>query len=119
MVESSHLWHDHLAHVNFNSLKLIKKLGLINFNDELDTYEISVKSKTKKNIPFSSVKRDSKISDLINSDTFEFNGMLIHGEKRYFITFVDGCTIFLHVYFIKTKNKAFDIFKIYKGEVEN
>lgn len=52
MVESSHLWHDRLAHVNFNSLKLIKKLGLINFNDELDTYEISVKSKTKKKYRF-------------------------------------------------------------------
>lgn len=30
MVKSSYLWHDQLAHFNYNSLKTMKKLGLIN-----------------------------------------------------------------------------------------
>ena len=80
MLESSYLWHDRLAHVNFNSLKLMKKLGLINFNDELDKCETCVESKMVKK-PFSSVKRDSKILDLIHSDICEFNGMLTLGGK--------------------------------------
>ena len=114
MVESSYLWHDRLAHINFNSLKLMKKLGLINFSDALDKCETCVESKMVKK-PFPSVKRDSKILELIHSDICEFNGMLTRGGKRYFITFIDDCSRYLHVYLLRTKNEAFEMFKIYKA----
>jgi hypothetical protein len=47
------------------------------------------------------------------------NGELTKGGKRYFMTFIDDCTIFCHVYLLKSKDEALNHFKIYKAEVEN
>lgn len=35
------------------------------------------------------------------------------------MTLIEDCTRFCYVYFMKTKNKALQYFKIYKVEVEN
>ena len=47
------------------------------------------------------------------------NGELTKGGKRYFMTFIDDCTRFCHVYLLKSKDEALHYFKIYKAEVEN
>ena len=119
IVESSFLWHDRLAHLNFRYLKNMRKLDFINFNGEFDKCEICAKSKlTKKSFPSVS-RKDSKVLDLIHSDICELNGMLTRGGKRYFITFVDDCSRYMYVYLLRTKDEAFDMFKKYKTEVEN
>jgi hypothetical protein len=41
--------------------------------------------------------------DLIHSDVCEMNGELTKAGKRYFIMFIDDCTIFCYVYLLKTK----------------
>jgi len=46
-------------------------------------------------------------------------GVLIKGEKRYFMTLIDDATRFCYVYLLQTKYEALDYFKIYKAEVEN
>jgi transposase InsO family protein len=47
------------------------------------------------------------------------NGELIKGGKRYFMTFIDDCSRFCHVYLLKLKDEALHYFNIYKAEVEN
>jgi hypothetical protein len=47
------------------------------------------------------------------------NGDLTKGGKRYFMTFIDDCTRFCYVYFLKTKDKTLHYFKAYKAKVEN
>jgi len=47
------------------------------------------------------------------------NDELTKGGKRYFITFIDDCTRFCHVYLLKSKDEALHYFKIYKAKVEN
>jgi len=47
------------------------------------------------------------------------NGEMTKGGRRYFITFMDDCTRFCHVYLLKTKDEALYYFKTYKDEVEN
>ncbi|CAL9021696.1 unnamed protein product, partial [Prunus brigantina] len=38
---------------------------------------------------------------------------------RYFITFIDDFSRFCYLYLIQTKSSAFEVFKIFKTEVEN
>ena len=56
---------------------------------------------------------------LVHIDICELNGILTRGGNRYFITFIDDFTKFTHVYLMRNKDKAFDMFKVYKSEVEN
>jgi len=69
--------------------------------------------------PFKSVERKTNVLDLVHFDLCEFNGMLTRGGNRYFITFIDDCSRFTHVYLLKHKDDAFNAFKTYKAEVEN
>ena len=39
--------------------------------------------------------------------------------RKYFINFIDDCTRCRDVYLLRTKEKAFDVLKHYKAEVEN
>ena len=98
ILESSYLWHDHLAHLNFWYLKNMKKLDLIKFSDEFDKCEMCAKSRLI-NKPYRSVsKRNSKILELIHFNICETNVMLTGGGKRHFITFVDDCSWYMYVY---------------------
>ena len=63
--------------------------------------------------------RDLAPLELIHFDLCEMNDELTKGGKRYFITFIDDCTRFYHVYLLKSKDEALHYFKIYKAEVEN
>jgi len=49
--------------------------------------------------------------EIIQSDLCEMNGELTKGGRRYFITFIDNCTRFCHVYLLKTKDEALHYFK--------
>ncbi|KAI3496568.1 hypothetical protein L1887_38933 [Cichorium endivia] len=113
------LWHKRLAHTNFKNIENMQSKGMLKFdNKEFEKCETCVKSKfTKK--PFPSVKRDTSLLELIHSDICELNGILTRGGKRYFITFCDDSSRYLHVYLLRTKDEAFDAFKLYKDEVEN
>jgi len=106
------LWHERLGHVNFRSLKFLSKHGLINCeNHGAKACEICVQAKMTR-LPFPKSQRNSKILDLVHSDICEMNGTLTRGGKRYFITFINDCSRYTYVYLMKTKDEAFDIFKI-------
>ena len=55
----------------------------------------------------------------MHSDICELNGHLTRGGNRYYITFIDDHSRFTHVYLMKNKDQAFDMFKRYKVLVEN
>ncbi|GJR58703.1 zinc finger, CCHC-type containing protein [Tanacetum coccineum] len=69
--------------------------------------------------PFPKVDRQSEILELVHSDICELNGQLTRGGNRYFITFIDDCFRYTYVYLLKSKDQAFETFKIYKAEVKN
>ena len=68
---------------------------------------------------FPKVERNSELLDLVHSDICELNGILTRGGNRYFITFIDDHSRYTYVYLMKHKDQAFQMFKIYKSEVEN
>ena len=45
--------------------------------------------------------------------------MLTKGDNRYFLTFINDCFIFTYVFLLKNKSETFNVFKVYKAEVEN
>ena len=69
--------------------------------------------------PFKSIERNTNLLDLIHSDICELNDILTRGGNRYFITFIDDSTRYTYVYLLKHKDETFNMFKIYKAEVEN
>ena len=119
IVCSISLWHKRLAHTNIKNIEKMQTKGFIKVdNKDFEKCETCVKSKfTKK--PFPSVKRVTSLLELIHSDICELNGILTRGGKRYFITFCEDSTRYLYVYLLRTKDEAFDAFKLYKAEVEN
>ncbi|GJU83818.1 retrovirus-related pol polyprotein from transposon TNT 1-94 [Tanacetum coccineum] len=113
------LWHKRLAHTNVKNIEKMKNNGLIKFqNKDFEKCETCVKSKFVKK-PFPTVKRETTLLELIHSDICELNGILTRGGKRYFITFCDDSSRYLYVYLLRSKDEAFDSFKVYKAEVEN
>ncbi|KAK4355949.1 hypothetical protein RND71_024920 [Anisodus tanguticus] len=98
IVEFFYIWHARLAHLNFRSLKYMSKHGLINFKDiKNKKCEICIQAKLTKK-PFLSAERNTQILDLIHTDICEYNSVLTRGGKRYFITFIDDCSRYTHVY---------------------
>nr|GEZ85432.1 retrotransposon protein, putative, Ty1-copia subclass [Tanacetum cinerariifolium] len=63
--------------------------------------------------------RQSEMLELVHSDICELNGQLTRRGNRYFITFIDDYSRYTYVYLLKSKDQAFETFKIYKAEVEN
>ena len=120
MVDSSiNLWHSHLTHVNFRSLKLMAKNGYITYeNDDHDKCEISIQAKMTK-LPFPKSERNTEILQIIHSNICELNGNLTRGGNRYFATFTDDYSRYTYVYLMKHKDEVFDKFKLYKSIVEN
>ncbi|KAJ9535862.1 hypothetical protein OSB04_un000976 [Centaurea solstitialis] len=102
----------------FNTMKFMCKSGLISYNNEhKDKCEIYVQAKMKRKT-FPKIERNSEILELVHSDIYELNGVITRGGCRHFITFIDDHSKFTYVYLMKTKDQAFDMFKIYKSMVE-
>ena len=96
-------------------LNLIPKFDLV----KSSKCYVRVESKQPRKPHKAAAARDLAPLELIHSNLCEMNGELTKGDKRYFIMFIDDCTRFCHVYFLKSKDEALHYFKIYKAEVEN
>ena len=69
--------------------------------------------------PFPKSERNTQLLELIHSDICELNGVLTRGGNRYFITFIDDYSRYTHVYLMRSKDQAFEMFKRFKISVEN
>ena len=95
------------------------KQGLITRSkDNHGKCEICLQAKMTKK-PFPKHERNTKLLKLIHSNICELNGHLNRERNIYFITFIDNSSRFTHVYLMKTKDQAFEMFKSYKALVEN
>ena len=119
------LWHRRLAHHDYNSVKqmiskqLVTGIDIKSKKTPDPICEPCLSGKMNAN-PFPSSKtRASKPLELIHTDLHgPFKTSTISGY-RYWITFIDDCTRFRAVMFLKTKDQAFDAFRRYKAYAEN
>ena len=118
IVESYDLWHMRLGHVNFRKLEDMMKSNLIpNLDKNFDSCTTCMLTKITRQ-PFKSVKRSSRVLDLIHSDVCDLHGWPTIGGKKYFVTFIDDCTRFCYVYLMHSKDEVLDKFKMFKAQVE-
>lgn len=118
------LWHERLGHLNAKDvIKLLRKIGLDVNSSEINVStlrgcDICARGKmtmlpfTESNGPCNERLR-IVYSDIVGPMRCESKS-----GAKYFITFIDDSTRWCEVYFLKTKNKALEAFKLYKNYVE-
>lgn len=122
--EKSWLWHFRYGHLNFHSLKLLtsKELvyGLSKVQEQKDICEGCAKRKhAREKFSKGNAWRAHYPLQLVHSDICGLMQTKSLGKSSYFITFIDDYSRKCWVYFLKTKDKAFDTFKRFKALVEN
>ena len=120
MLEFSNIWHGRLGHVNFDTLCKLMNLELLpKFNiDANHKCEECVESKLTRG-SFHNIERSTEALKLIHSDTCDLKYIQTRGGKKYFVTFIDDCTIYCYVYLQRSKDKALEKITHYKNDVEN
>ena len=95
-------------------------LGMITgiSNECINKCDICIESKsTKKSCH--TVQRETDLLNLIHTDLGDLKQTITRGGKKYYVTFIDDCSRYSKVYLIRNKDEAFDMFLLYKAEVEN
>ncbi|BFG24650.1 hypothetical protein CerSpe_109240 [Prunus speciosa] len=115
------LWHKRLGHISKERIStLCNELVLPPLNhDNADDICIECTKGKLTNLRKKGVVGSQSVLELIHTDICGPFPTPTHEGFNYFITFTDDYSRFGHVYLIKEKSSALDMFKIYKAEVEN
>ncbi|GJW20077.1 zinc finger, CCHC-type containing protein [Tanacetum coccineum] len=93
-LNDSILWHARLGHVHFKRMQDMSKYGLIpTFDMDTGKCKTSMLTKITKK-PFQNVKLKTKVLELIHSDLCDLHATHSLGNKKYFVTFIDGASRF-------------------------
>lgn len=117
------LWHERLGHLNGKDLvKLVSdgflpQINVSNVN-QLSSCEVCLKGKMTA-LPFRSKHEKCKeVLEIVHSEVVGPFRTESTGGAKYFVTFVDDCTRWCQVYFIKRKCGVFEAFRLYQQLVE-
>ncbi|GKA76824.1 retrotransposon protein, putative, ty1-copia subclass [Tanacetum coccineum] len=120
-LDSTYLWHCHLAHISKKRIEKLQQEGLLKSTDD-ESFDQCVSclsgNMTRKSFPH----RPKWATDLLGIIHTNVCGPLRHVSKQgasYFITFTDDYSRYGYVYLIKHKHEVFETFKVFKNEVEN
>lgn len=122
--ETADLWHERLGHVGFHKLKTMmsKEMlkGLPQLEVNVDNVCAGCQYGKAHQLPYEESKYKAKEPlQLIHSDVF---GPVKHpsvGGCRYMVTFIDGYSRYVWVYFMKEKSEALQRFKEFKSKAES
>lgn len=116
-------WHNRYGHLNFESLtKMINKnmvLGLNVGDKNLQNCLTCAKGKICAKPFYASKSRSEELLNIVHSDICGPMNKISIGGAKYFITFIDDMSRYVHVYFLKRKDEALEAFKSYKAMAEN
>ena len=120
------LWHRHLCHLGINGVKrlissnLVDGLVLTSNTPFPPLCQSCIHGKQHREpFPQKSFTRATEVLGLIHSDVHGPLPVQTPQGHRYWITFIDDKSHFVHVYLMKTKDMALTAFKQYKALVEN
>ncbi|GJZ32376.1 retrotransposon protein, putative, ty1-copia subclass [Tanacetum coccineum] len=120
-LDSTYLWHCHLAHISKKRIEKLQQEGLLrSTDDELFDQCVSCLSgkMTRKSFPH----RPERATDLLGIIHTDVCGSLRHVSRQcasYFIILTDDYSRYGYVYLLKHKYEVFETFKVFKNEVEN
>ena len=115
-----YLWHCRLGHINKNRINRLAQEEILKVSDceSLPTYESCLLGKITKS-PFTEKdERATKLLSLVHSNICGSMSSSARGGYFYFITFIDDLSRYGYVYLLKHKSELFEIFKLFRNEVE-
>jgi len=122
-IDTMTLWHRRLGHIGESSIHTMinqnSVTGLSLTKTNLNFCEDCAANKlTRTSFPSKGQHATSKL-EIVHSDICGPMKVSTFQGNRYFVTFIDDYSRYAHVYFIKHKSQAFDMFQDYKAAVEN
>ncbi|KAH9801638.1 hypothetical protein KPL71_001098 [Citrus sinensis] len=120
-VDKAKMWHLRLGHMSAKSLQELTKRGLLCGDkvEELKFCENCIFGKAHR-IKFERGLHKSKaVLDYAHSDLWGPAQVPSLSGGRYFVTFIDDFSRKVWLYILKTKDQAFEKFKIWRALVEN
>lgn len=119
LIDLYDIWHARQEHLNSSYAFKLKNLGIIKLHDkQTRKCEICVESKITKKTCYP-VQRQYEPLGLIHTNLVDLKQHVTRGGKSYLVTFIDDFSRYTKIYLVRNKNKAFNMFLIYKVEVEN
>lgn len=116
----SRLWHKHIGHINYQSLKLMEKLYMVHALPKISSIHkvcegCAMEKQHVESSPQGKSWREKTHLHLVHSDLMGPFRTPSLGGSRYALTFIDGYTRRILVYFIKKKDEVFDNFKEFEA----
>lgn len=123
MDETSKLWHLRLGHVNYQAMHMMTKeqmvTGMPKINQPSSACDGCLMSKqARKKFPSKTSYEAGGILELIHGDLCGPITPETASGYRYFFLLVDDYSRFMWVYFLKSKDEAFKVFKCFRAQVE-
>ncbi|GJX00360.1 retrotransposon protein, putative, ty1-copia subclass [Tanacetum coccineum] len=120
-LDSTYLWHFHLAHISKKRIEKLQHDGLLKLTDE-ESFDKCVSclsgKMTRKPFPHQ-IERATALYGLIHTDVRDLLRHVLRQGASYFITFMDDYSPYGYAYLLKHKHEVFETFKVFKNEVEN
>lgn len=115
-------WHLKYGHINFQCLKEIAKNNIVlglkpKECDNEPICEVCFKSKITVKLFVKSQSKAKSLLEIVHSNICGPVHVLSIAGSIYFITFIDDCSRFIVIYFLKTKDSILNDFKDYKSLV--
>ncbi|GJY75133.1 retrotransposon protein, putative, ty1-copia subclass [Tanacetum coccineum] len=120
-LDSTYLWHCHLAHISKKHMEKLQQDGFLKSTDD-ESFDQCVSCLSGKITRKSFPHRPKRATDLLGKIHTDVCGPLRHVSRQgasYFITFTDDYSHYGYVYLLKHKHEVFETFKVFKNEVEN
>ena len=120
-VVSKEIWHQRLGHTSDRILNSVVKSCNISFSfNEKSSFCNACQYGKSHSLPFTiSNSFTSQPLELIHCDLWGLSLISSTVGFRFYISFVDNCTRFTHIYPLKHKHEALSAFIQYKNLVEN
>lgn len=112
-------WHYRLGHLNVNDMKRLEKANVlpkIHTNELKATFNCEVCLKAKMTaLPFDESRNPcGEILKIVHSDVVGPFRTESTERAKYFVTFIDDCSRWCEVYFLREKGCVLDAFKMYQ-----
>jgi hypothetical protein len=122
IIPYSLLWHALFGHINYDSLRLLRKSGvsgLPTIPRKLKQCDACILVKHRKQPFHDSSSRACRRIELIHSDLCVLMPIPYANENTYIMTFIDDYTRMCWVYLLKDKSQAFETFKNFHVWIQN
>ncbi|KAG8501509.1 hypothetical protein CXB51_003806 [Gossypium anomalum] len=121
--EDTKLWHQRLGNANFKSMaRMVSKEMVENFTKIVQNEEVcevcQMGKQARLPFPTNTIWRASSKLELVHTDVCGRMRTESLSGNRYFILFIDDCTRYCWIFFLKHKSEVVQVFMKFKAAVE-